>query len=238
MPLDAVTLDTWVGANVRDFCHEDGGAFRRHNDTNHCAHFVAHVLGLLSPPTDADLRGRRRDHGASPELPTVAVNLIAFRCQNFREIVIDLEELRRDGENYRYPPGTGLVFVTLRGHLRLSGVGPESRCTNLSNPRHVGFYIGGQVWHYENDPTYERVVTHRLDAREAAGGRVGTRDHPVPETFHHRYGRSCVTWLADAPPGCVARTLFEAQGPGGEVGPVGLERTRNSSSTASRRSRA
>ena len=69
----AATLGTWVGLNVRDFCVEGGGAARRHDDTYHCAHFVAHVLGLLQRGTTHVLLG---------------VPMIASQCSNFRRVAL------------------------------------------------------------------------------------------------------------------------------------------------------
>lgn len=177
MTLNALTLNTWIGKNVRDFCREGGSPHRVDDGTYHCAHFVAHVLGLLGPSL----------------LVPMGVPDIARRCRNFRRL-----NLIGAGSGFRYPTAAGLAFVTLAGQLRTAGRPPDCRCTAIATPsRHVGFYLDGQVWHYENSPAYEQVVSYPL-----GGGMAGSR-------FRDRYGPGCEMWLADLPPGCVARGFAE-----------------------------
>lgn len=178
MTISAVTaakLSTWVGLNVRDFCVEGGGAARRHDDTYHCAHYVAHVLGLLQ-------------HGTTHVL--LSVPAIASRCANFRRITVP-----GSGGWLDYPRATGLIYVTPVGQLHTTGSGPSCRCTGINGTRrHIGFYVDGQVWHYENDSSYEQVVTYPL-------GRSPGSSH-----FYNRYGQGCELWLSDFPPGCVVES--------------------------------
>lgn len=170
----AARLSTWVGLNVRDFCEEGGGAARRSDNSYHCAHFVAHVLSLLERGTTHVLLG---------------VPAIAIRCTNFRRITVP-----SSGRLLDYPRAIGLIYVTPAGRLHTRGTGRNCRCAAINTTRrHIGFYVDGQVWHYEND--YNRVVSYPL------GYGSGT------SRFHNRFGPRCELWLSDFPPGCVVRSF-------------------------------
>lgn len=178
MTLSVAVLDTWVGRNVRDFCIEGGPALRRADSTYHCAHFVAHVLGLLR-------------QGST--LVPMGVPEIARRCAHFRQISIGTAS-----GGWQYPQASGVIYVTPAGHLHTTGNGLSCRCTGIDGTqRHVGFYINGQVWHYENDSQYERVVSYMLGIGSGSS------------RFYNRYGPNCELWLSDLPPGCVARSFSE-----------------------------
>jgi len=99
------------------------------------------------------------------------------RCRNFRNYA----QLREDE---RRTTG-GLVYVCQHPATVRNG-----RCVAMPGTnRHVGFYVNGLVWHYENDTAYEKVVTYPMN-----GGLPGSR-------FFNRYGPGCQHWISDLPRG-------------------------------------
>lgn len=103
--------------------------------TNHCAHFVAHVLQLSTGMTCARLRGV----GNGPGAASVRVHEVFAECPDTREVL-------------ECPTtGTGLVFVSGRTNFR----GTPVRMNNVPK-KHVGIVCDGMVWHYSN--TRDRVI--------------------------------------------------------------------------------
>jgi hypothetical protein len=121
-------LQSWEGKTVANFCHR---ARATHADFNNCVHFVCHALGVV-------------DRGTS--VPDYVSNMLRFLT--------------------RYPPSAwqqvhaapGLAPVPTATTLSLIFVAPESsfqmrgdRVRTITGlDRHVGFYLGARVWHYEN----------------------------------------------------------------------------------------
>jgi hypothetical protein len=118
------TLLTYEGQTMRDICphgFDDPG-------TNHCAHFVAHVLQLSFGVTCARLTGKRGTPGAN-----VRVHEIFAECPNPKEVLACPTT------------GEGLIFVSAASNFR----GRPLRMRNVPK-KHIGLVVDGIVWHYSN----------------------------------------------------------------------------------------
>ncbi len=157
----------------------------RLDSENQCAHFVAHVLGLMENVLIWN-GTRPRVSWSMPGVSHTNVEEIAQRCRRFRQIslAIDEEGIPQCPTNETSP---ALIYVAPAGAIRRRGRGDNTRCTEIRGiDRHIGFYLDGRVWHYENH-VLEHVVTHLL-------GRGQGR-----EVFNNRYGDLCELWLSDLP---------------------------------------
>ena len=180
----SLILDTWVNRNVSEFCNVEDTS----DATPHCAHFVAHVLNLSRP-------GGRYLMG---------VPQIAQLSPNFHPLRFPDHPCTAAG-SLAMPWETGLIWVTSHGGFH---VNEARRCFAIteSENRHVGFYDRGRVWHYENHPSDEQVVSYYL----------GRSPHDVVfRRFYNRYGPNCDLWLSDFPPGHWPRRFSESEVPQG-----------------------
>jgi hypothetical protein len=157
-------LNTWVGKNVREFCPHTKNSILGSDKTLHCAHFVSHVLNIDSPKWKGTV--------------IIRVNELAERCTNFRLLPKATKE-------------NGLVFVAPADAF----VFKKGKCTGIKGKkRHVGLYLNGTVWHYENDSTEEKVVSQDVWTQKGIS------------KFHNRYGKNCEVYIADLPKGVIAST--------------------------------
>lgn len=187
MTVNRALLHSWRGKNVRHYCFEylrgpvreqavrqareyaglatlppsipgDTDPFLRNDDEYQCAHFVAHVLGIVSSSI-----------GAGTTYRHMRVHEIARVCRNF-ERIDDLDLFHRGGA----PDRVGLFFVAASGSVGYQE--RQRRCTHISGTdRHVGIYINGDVWHYENDHRFESVIEHPIHQTmyfAEGGGRI------------------------------------------------------------------
>ena len=101
---------------------------------NHCAHFVSHVLGYQFGFT---CRGMVVGQGTPG---TIRVQELFARCPTVGD--------------WATKPATviqGLVFITRASNVNLA----TKTMTNVPR-KHVGIFIGGNIWHYSN--TRDQVV--------------------------------------------------------------------------------
>jgi len=117
-------LQTWQNLNIKDIC----GCGYINNSFNHCAHFVAHVLGYEFGYTCKQATGK-----GSPGA-TLRVNEIFNECRDV-------------GKWDSLPAGTVscLAFVTAAGHVNLAA----GRMSDHPQ-KHIGIYCNGTIWHYSN----------------------------------------------------------------------------------------
>jgi hypothetical protein len=117
-------LSGYLGKSIRDICQN--GYTSDHD--NHCAHFVAHVLGYQFGVT-CKMMGTGAAQGA-----TLRVQELFPKCGSLGVWSLRPASL-----------ATCLVFITRASNVSLAN-------KTLANvPRkHVGIYMGGFVWHYSN----------------------------------------------------------------------------------------
>jgi hypothetical protein len=128
--IDADDLDALLGQGIDHICTVGFTSA----DTNHCAHFVSHVLGYQFGRTCRHMANGSgtaasiRVHELFPECPTVG------RWQSRSSML-----------------SQGLVFITNPANVDLAA----KRMENVPK-KHVGIFIGDVVWHYSN--TQDRVI--------------------------------------------------------------------------------
>lgn len=126
----AVQLDAFLGQEITRICQI---GYTNRAD-NHCAHFVSHVLGYQFGFT---CRGMVLGQGTPA---TIRVHELFPRCPTVGA--------------WRDKPATvtqGLVFIT-----RASNVNLQTKTMTNVPRKHVGIFIGDQIWHYSN--TRDQVV--------------------------------------------------------------------------------
>jgi len=227
MVVTARVLDSWIGLNVRFFCFEglrgnarrqalesartsrsqrirpptlsiDHSNIRRLDSRNHCAHFVSTVLGLESEWH----RFHVPDGNAGPFEP-LRVRGIVNQCDRFRRVPDEQVEQMRQGQ---YPEDNCLIYVIMPGSVSRRG----SDILLAYDSAHIGFYDNGRVWHYENDPPAEMVMTYMLNERwiYAEGGTPRPDGgHGGQSRFLDRYGPSSQIWFSDYPRICDRRPI-------------------------------
>ena len=124
-------LTPYEGKDIKDICNTGYIAA----NVNHCAHFVAHALGLTHGLLCGSMKWDTRGTGAS-----LRVNEVYNAC----------------GERGTWsskPQGTKicLAFVTLPGNVTGSTMGNHPK-------KHIGICIEDAIWHYSN--RNDKVVTH------------------------------------------------------------------------------
>jgi hypothetical protein len=125
--LSADLLNAYVGVNIVDIC-----AFGFTHKTNHCAHFVSHVLQLELGYTC----GRGGVGGRS-----VRVHEIFAKCP-------------RVGKFDDRPTEKCLIFVISPREVNL-----KKKVMSNVPKKHIGIYVNGTIWHYSN--SREKVVTQK-----------------------------------------------------------------------------
>lgn len=125
----------YLDKNVKDFC-ANGYA---DDSFNHCAHFVAHALGLSVGYTCKKQTGGKHD-GAS-----VRVHELFASCHQVGHWA-DRQATLLDC----------LVFITHPGNVHL-----KTKTMDNHPTKHVGVFSNGSVIHYSN--TKDRVVRQTLE---------------------------------------------------------------------------
>jgi hypothetical protein len=123
-------LESYLGKSISQICPNGFTG----NADNHCAHFVAHVLGYRFGVTC-----QLMTHGRLPGA-TIRVQEIFPRCG-----AVGVWSLRPSS----LP--TCLVFITRVGNVDLA-----ARVMSNVPRKHIGIFFGGLVWHYSN--SQHRVV--------------------------------------------------------------------------------
>ncbi len=128
-------LDSYLGKNISEICAN--GYIE--NDLNHCAHFVAHVLGLSVGYTCRAQTGGK-EFGAC-----IRVQQLFEHCTRVGTWASKPDDL------------TGcLVFIT---HASNVDIGKKKM---INHPRkHVGIFLDGNVTHYSN--TMDRVTRQPIE---------------------------------------------------------------------------
>jgi hypothetical protein len=124
-------LSGYLGKSIGQICPN---GFASIHD-NHCAHFVAHVLGYKYGVTC-----QMMSHGKTPGV-SIRVQEIFPKCPS-----VGVWSLR---------PGTlttCLVFITRAANVNLA----TKVMTNVPR-KHVGIFLEGHVWHYSN--SQQKVIT-------------------------------------------------------------------------------
>ena len=117
-------LTGYLGKSIADICQNGYVS----PDDNHCAHFVAHVLGYQFGVT-CQMMGNGKGPGA-----TLRVQELFPKCPK-----VGAWSLRPSSVK------TCLVFITRAANVNLSAK------TMANVPRkHVGIFADGFVWHYSN----------------------------------------------------------------------------------------
>ena len=131
-------LNAYLGKSITDICQN--GYTSVHD--NHCAHFVAHVLGYRFGAT-CQLMGNGKGPAA-----TLRVQELFARCHSAGAWSLRPASLK-----------ACLVFIT-----RAANVNLVNR-TMVNVPRkHVGLFLDGHIWHYSNS---QQKVVRQLPAEFA-----------------------------------------------------------------------
>ena len=123
MAITITELTDFEGKNIKNIC--DAGFVE--NELNHCAHFVSHVFGLTFGQTCHGMTGKGKTKG------NIRVDEIFLRCPTVGQW--------GDG----HTPAQGLLFVTDSRNVDIS-----KKFMEKVPKKHIGIYIGGDVWHYSN----------------------------------------------------------------------------------------
>ena len=123
-------LVSYEGKHIKEIC----SAGFVGDEKNHCAHFVSHVLGFDFGLTCRALTGK----GANKA--NVRVQEIFAKCPEVGrwEGGVDVS-------------AQGLMFVTDDTNVNLT-----AKVMKNVPKKHIGIYVGGDVWHYSN--SQDKVV--------------------------------------------------------------------------------
>ena len=152
-----MNLEDIVGKTISDFCGRGYTA----SDTNHCAHFVSHVMDLEFPTTCWG-KGNKAN-GAN-----IRVHEIFAQCPKVGEWEnADLD--RRQ-----------LIFVTNKSNVNI-----EKKQIKNVREKHVGIYENGFIYHYANKK--DKVVKQTVDEffnyfQENYSGELGLFFGHIPGT--------------------------------------------------------
>ena len=198
MFIDGSHLATWLGRNFRDFCR--GGHTPNSDTTFHCAHFVSHAA--------------RYSSGSQ-----VRVHELARACQSSLEAFPGVRWDASSTGNQR----PQLVFSNRQTALcqpscliyisnwATSDVGPGSDPGVILSDSieggwtHVGFFVGGFVYHYENHDCMECVVVQPLEDfmhRYSQWWPTRRRRNSRPPVLGNRL------WRSGLPPGSIGTHNF------------------------------
>ena len=128
-------LIAYEGKHIKDIC----SAGFTGDETNHCAHFVSHALGYSFGLTCHALTGK----GKATSKANVRVQEIFAKCPK----VGQWDDVAT--------PSQGLVFVTDASNVNLA-----AKMMKNVPKKHIGIYVGGDVWHYSN--TRDKVVKQSI----------------------------------------------------------------------------
>jgi hypothetical protein len=121
IPIDAVTLDGYLGHSITEFCPSG------YHTGNQCAHFVGHAL-RLNNSTGTGLRCDQMKHGSKEWGASLRVNEIFNVCSDLASA-----------------DDTGcLVYWVKKAGLTNDGLMTDQKY------KHIGIYFGGFAWNYSN----------------------------------------------------------------------------------------
>ncbi len=130
-------MSPYLGKHISDICPFSIG---KDNNQNHCAHFVSHMMGYEFDETCKNFTfadKQREESGA-----TLRVERLFNRAPR-KGLWADRPAIAT----------SCLIFVTLDSNVRAVG---EQLAMGNQPRKHVGIYVGGQVWNYSN--TQRKVV--------------------------------------------------------------------------------
>jgi len=128
-------IENYLAKNIKDICGSD-----YHNDkTNHCAHFVSHVMGYSFGYTCKNETGKGTTGAA------IRVHELFSRCP---KVGLWKDKPAKDK--------TCLAFVTAASNVKLG----TKTILNVKR-KHVGIYKDGNIYHYSN--TKDKVVKQTPD---------------------------------------------------------------------------
>jgi hypothetical protein len=154
--LSQATLKGYEGKNIKEIC--DTGAWIG-DEHNHCAHFVAHVLGIRAGLLCGDMKFASRGQGAS-----MRVNEIYNSC-----------EVRGTWDSRPASTSHCLVFATLPSNMTGTDMGSHSK-------KHIGIFVSDTIWHYSNgsDHVVTDSPTSFLNKFKGVYGKTTTLYYGVP----------------------------------------------------------
>lgn len=122
----AAELDVYVNQHISSIC---GCSYTSDSD-NHCAHFVCHATELRFGLTCFGMTGK----GSQSQSANIRVQEVFPRCRRVGRWANKPADLR-----------TGFIFVTQSSNVNLQAK------TIANVPRkHIGIFIGQDVWQYKN----------------------------------------------------------------------------------------
>jgi hypothetical protein len=123
-------LDGFLGKSIGDICQNGYTS----SADNHCAHFVAHVLGYKFGVT-CQMMGSAKGPAANLRVQEIFPKCLSVGVWSLRPV----------------PLITCLAFITKASNVNLAAK------TMANVPRkHIGIYAGGFIYHYSN--SQQRVV--------------------------------------------------------------------------------
>jgi hypothetical protein len=122
--VNATQLNALLGQEITQICSVGYTS----KDDNHCAHFLSHVLGYQFGTT---CRVMASGQGTPA---CIRVFQLFERCRNVGR-----------WQDKPVPLFIGLVFITNAGNVHLK----TKKMDNVPR-KHVGIFLGGDIWHYSN----------------------------------------------------------------------------------------
>lgn len=183
-PLRRIEIDlaNHIGRTIADYCPHK----TRTSDADpHCAHWITHLLGWPKPN---DCAGGGR-----------SVTTFGAACSGWR----------------RFDPTGGLslpsneaclAYVAQWDKNTKEPIYPDKGGMVLRRPRHIGVFLNGYFYHYENGSRYEQVVKVSMNERRAP--------HRFVDRYRSAGQNESPVWLSKMPPGVMAR-VFDSGRAGG-----------------------
>ena len=141
-------LGTYINKNIRDICPN-----HFHDNTlNHCAHFVSHVLEITFGYTCNLITG-----GKSAKANIKVHEIFEMWCPQVGAWIHKPTRLTQ-----------GLIFVTDPRNVNLT----NKKMVNVPN-KHVGIFVGNNVWHYSKSLKKVVYVSTSQFARTYPGVKNG-----------------------------------------------------------------
>ena len=117
-------LDGYLGKCISDICQNGYTS----NADNHCAHFVAHVLGYQFGAT-CKMMGTGKGPAANLRVQEIFPKCASVGAWSLRPATLN----------------PCLVFIT-----RASNVNLATKVMANVPRKHIGIFLGGFIWHYSN----------------------------------------------------------------------------------------
>lgn len=171
-------LNSYVNFGIQDICYTG----RTNPNENHCAHFVCHALGI--------------SHGGGDSA------CCDYASGSRGGVLIRVQELAAVTPWRAYFLASDPCLVS--ECLIYVGLTAASRSATDIPPGHVGFYLNGRVWHYENHPGFERVVSYPLQGCDGLSTFIDRYVLGSAHDINHQHG-PCRLWMSGFPPGASFR---------------------------------